>query len=185
MQHGVFGDIRRLVQAGPEVEQGRAAHRGQHVVTEHVTVAVGPVAGTKADGGIQVVLVKVHRVQGRGEQYLDLGVFLVEAGQARNQPLHGEGGVGADLDLPALGRAFELAGGTAQFFDDPSHRLEVLLAGRGEGDLPVPTEEQRLLHVLLQRTDLPGDGAGGDVQLIGGEGDAEVPGDGFEGPYGI
>ncbi|MNF13351.1 hypothetical protein D3C80_2151600 [compost metagenome] len=46
-------------------------------------------------------------------------------------------------------------------------------------------EEQWLLHVLLQRTDLPGNGTGRDVQFVGGKGDAEVPGNGFEGPHGI
>ncbi|MCY1535188.1 hypothetical protein D9M68_705820 [compost metagenome] len=185
VEHGVVRHIRRFVQAGAEVEQGGAAHRGQHVVAEHVAVAVRPVAGAEADGGVQVFLVEVHRVQRGGEQHFDLRVLLVEAGQARNQPLHGEGGVGAHLDLPALGRALELARGAAQVFDDPRHRLEVLLAGRGQGDLPVATEEQRLLHVILQGADLPRNGPGGDVQFVGGEGDAEVPGDGFESAYGI
>ncbi|MCY1454622.1 hypothetical protein D9M71_717010 [compost metagenome] len=47
------------------------------------------------------------------------------------------------------------------------------------------TDEQRLLHVVLQGADLSRNGSRGDVQFIGGKGDTEVPRDGFESPDGI
>ncbi|MCY1560164.1 hypothetical protein D9M68_972690 [compost metagenome] len=69
-------------------------------------------------------------------------MFGVKAGQPGYQPLHGKRGVGTHLDLPTQGRRHEFLRGTAQVFDHPGHRTEILFAGGGQGDLPVPPDKQ-------------------------------------------
>ncbi|MND55571.1 hypothetical protein D3C80_466590 [compost metagenome] len=99
--------------------------------------------------------------------------------------MHGESGIGPHLDLPAQRGRHQFFRGNTQVFDHAGHGAKILLAGWGQGDLPMPAHEQVEAEKFLQRTDLAADCTRRDVQLIGGMGNAQMTGDGLECADGI
>lgn len=64
--------------------------------------------------------------------------------------------------------------------EDLAHLHQVQIAGRGQLQAPAYPAKQQVLQEFFQLRDLLADRALGQVQFLGGAGEAQVPGDGLE-----
>ena len=83
----------------------------------------------------------------------------------------------------ALG--LEVGRGVGKHAKRLAYLRQIGFPGRRQNDLPRPPLEQLHPQPLLQQAHLLADGAGRDVQLVGGLLEAEVAGAGLEGAQGI
>ena len=110
----------------------------------------------------------------------------MEVGEARDQPLGGKGGHHGD-GQPAMGRVdgLQLAPCKRDLVEGGRDRGQELHGGLGKDHGAALALEQWHAGPLLQRGDLVADGALRHGQFVGGAGEAEVTGRGFEGAEGI
>ena len=109
----------------------------------------------------------------------------VEAGQARHQPMAGEGRAGVDDQLIRLAVLIEPADAAGQLPQQGLGGFQQVDAGVGEGDAAALPEEQRLLQRRLQAPDLLADGRLGQVQFLSRTVEAAEPGGSLETPQGV
>ena len=104
-----------------------------------------------------------------------------EAVEPRHQPFGREGGIEADRDSAALLVGAQQVGGVGQLVETVPHGRQGGLAGLGQPERAGQAPEQRDAHLFLKRLDLVADRRRGDMQLLGGLGEAQMPRRGLEG----
>ncbi|MNH01665.1 hypothetical protein D3C79_608880 [compost metagenome] len=120
--------------------------------------------------------VNVHR---------QLRVLLVEAQQAREQPVLGHRMGADDADITAAVAAFQAQHIVQQAFQHGFDNGVEAFTGCRQGDTPGAALEQDRAEVLFQHLDLFAHCALGQVQLAGGAGEAAGADHRFEGNQGV
>jgi len=133
-----------------------------------------------ADGNVEIGVLVVDDGVGRGQPQLYLGVAALELRQPGQQPVHGQRGGGVDAQQPGL-LACEFFGGIGNAVKRGLHHRQVLPSGVGQPQAAAQPLEQRHAQPFFQQRYLAADGAVGDVQLLGGGGQALVAGGHFKG----
>jgi hypothetical protein len=90
-----------------------------------------------------------------------------------------------DGEEPALVEAAHLGDRRGQALEGPAQLGQSRRADLGQDEAPAPALDQRPAQRLLQVAHQLLDRGRGDVELVGGLAEAEVPGDRFEGPEGV
>ena len=111
---------------------------------------------------------KVHWPTGGYQMQLQVGVGGVEAGQARDQPAHGDGGLAGEYQHIVAGLLLQALHGAFELFEHGLGGAMQRTAGGGEEDGPVAAFEQFDTEAFLKQPYLPADRAVGDMQALGG-----------------
>ena len=109
----------------------------------------------------------------------------VKAGEPRHQPLAGKTGQEADRQGPRGIAAAQLLDGAADARESLAQGRQQAAPGRSQLEPAGEAAEQGDAEVGLQGLHLVTDRRLGDVQLLGGLGEAQVPRPGLEGAQGI
>ena len=99
--------------------------------------------------------------------------------------MFGEGVGGAHAELGAAALAEQFLGAVAQGVEGLGEGGQVAAAGLGQAQAFGFANKQRAAEVLLQLLDLLANGGLGDVQFVGGAGEAAQARGGFKGAQGI
>ncbi|MNZ99186.1 hypothetical protein D3C78_1185000 [compost metagenome] len=101
--------------------------------------------------------------------------------EIRDQPTGAEGRLGGHLEhLGSTAVGEDVTAGDAHLSQDLVHLRQIQLACRGQLQAPAYAMEQQVLKHFLQLRHLLADGALGQVQLLRGPGETQVPGGGLE-----
>ena len=145
-----------------------------------------PAGIAEVDGGVEAGLVEQEGA-GLGVQVHDhLGLAGLETAQARQQPAGGKGGHDSQIQR-AAGAVLRHHGQGVLFqgVQPGADLAAVVLPGLGQLYTPPGAPKERHAQVLLQRVDLPADGALGQRQFLGSPGEAFVAGRRLEGKQGV
>ncbi len=117
-----------------------------------------------------------------GDGEMDFGKFAGEDGEARGEPVGGDGGNSADDDGAGFGlQAFgEFVFGAGKFVQDGTSSREKCLAEIGEADGAAETIEEAAAEFGFEFLDLLGERGLSDVAFFGGAGEGAGVGDGGE-----
>ena len=177
----------RLGRARPAAPfEGRRAAHGQPVFAgQAFHLAVAPVAVAVADLHVGVAFFGKRSPRRGADAYAKAWVVGEKTLQARGQEVFGEGVGGAHAELGAAALAEQLIGAVAQGVKGLGESGQVAAANFGQAQAFGFADKQRAAEVLLQLFDLLANGGLGDVQLVGGAGEAAQAGRGFKGAQGI
>ncbi len=125
------------------LHQGRAADRDDGFSEQSVAAEARPSAAAIADGRIDPLADEIHGARARRDMHLDVGVRLLEARQARDEPAHGEGREHADGENAGLAARLER----------PQRRFDAgeAVAQSRQQDLPCLRQHEPTIHVAEQR----------------------------------
>ncbi len=140
--------------------------------------------GGHANGGVEAVAAKIDRSMRFGDRNPHVGMLVEKAGQAWDQPAHGEGAQAGNLQGADRVRA--------QPIDGLGHAVEGGAERRRQPDAvgrqPQPglgAIDQRHAERLFELADLAADRAMGDAELLSGGRHAGVTTEGFEGAQSV
>jgi len=109
-------------------------------------------------------------------------MLLHETDEARHEPARRERRQHADREAVVAAARCDGVGGEGDLVQRGAHTLGEHATLRGERHAFAMTREELHAQVVLERTDLPADGAMGEVQLAGRAREALEAGGGLEGP---
>ena len=125
VEQGEPAQVLRLQQGLGAIQQaGRADGEdilGQQPVGPHALPAAAP----EADRRIDVLLGEIHHLRRRGDQHVDFRMPLLKAGQARHQPLGGEGCHRADGQSAAAVGGLQPGGGVGDLVQRVAQRRQI------------------------------------------------------------
>ena len=182
MRPGVEARGARKIEAA--LRQFRRGDRAVEVVEERGRgeVAAGDALG-QADGPVEGLAGEVHRSVGLGDTDGELGMAGVEAGEARDQPLHGQSAHAGDVQLAVRGGA-HLAERLLQLVEGAAERAGQPFAGVGQLQRVARALGQLDAAERLQTPHLAADRPMGDAELVGRQAHLAEPREGLEGPKG-
>ena len=158
-----------------------AAERRQHVGEQPCGMQFRLRLHGEADGAVEILAREIDAPLRRRHAHFDLGMLGLEAMQARRQPAQREGRDQADVERAGVGLAADPLQRVGHAVEGIAQVGQQRLAFAGDLEPARTAHEQRHAQPLLERLHLVADRRLGDVQLLGGVGEAGVTGGGFEG----
>lgn len=127
------------------------------------------------DGKFNAFVLQVDEAVVGGHAHVDVGVLLLEASEARQQPQAGDADAGGDRDRPPFGRHANGADGVLQLLHGAVGAAEQAFALGRERNRAVPAYQQLHTQRLFQCRHLPAHRRLRQAQIIGRERDAHAP----------
>ncbi len=162
-------------------EDIRGAHRHHLLAEQFDALGARPGALTEEEHHVGPRLQQVKGFQLIADIQVNTRVGGAKTLEVRDQPARAKGWLGGDLEHLGLATVGEdVAGRHLHLLENLVDLGEVQRAGWSQLQAPADAAEQQMLEHLLQLRDLLAHRALGQEQLLGGAGEAEMPGHGLE-----
>ena len=178
-RYGHFQEITGRTRQSTPSECG-AAYRKQLLVKEFFRCQPGPRAGTESHCHVDLIACEIRQRQGRADVHFDVRMTLNELGEARQQPVRGERRHHADgQDVVPVARPNRL-NPVRELVDGGPHSFQESASLVRQQHASTAASKEGHSQMFLQALDALAHRAMGDVHLLRGMREIQVPRSRFE-----